>query len=299
MKDSVIDDLQSFYGRIAAGDIDRVLAMFSGVPSVNTPLDGQVKGEEGFRAFAAAQRQWLSERKAHTGVKGTIITDERVVLELTLHLELPGGAVAMPVALVADVDGGKVADLRVYHSTYPLTGNHMVRTPMLEPRGDLAEPPVIEEYMRGLARGDARLVLALFTPTGYIREPSGEEFKHQGPEGLAEFYEPAFRSGGIPLKHCTATFDGKTFAVEFTIDRWGRTEFDTMAGMAIYQLTDDGRKIEAVRIYDDVTPPGPPAIMKTIPQKDRCLSCFCLVVCLVIGAYLPSRARIPLSQSLA
>jgi hypothetical protein len=82
LKDSVIDDLQSFYGRIAAGDIDRVLAMFSGVPSVNTPLDGQVKGEEGFRAFAAAQRQWLSERKAHTGVKGTIITDERVVLEL-------------------------------------------------------------------------------------------------------------------------------------------------------------------------------------------------------------------------
>ena len=56
MKDSVIDELQLFYGRIASGDIDRVLAMFLGLPGVNTPLDGQVKGEEGFRAFAAAQR---------------------------------------------------------------------------------------------------------------------------------------------------------------------------------------------------------------------------------------------------
>ena len=252
----MVDDLESFYAKLAGGDVDGLLAMFSGEPRVNTPLAGQVTGEEPFRAFAAEQREWLGLWKARAGSFSSVVAEDRVVLELTLHLVLETGEVDLPVAMVADAAREKAADVRVYHSTYPLTGGHIVRKPMLEPRTDLAEPPVIKRYMKALADGDTGSTMALFAPDAYIREPSGDRFKHQGTAGLLGFYEPAFKDGGIPLEHCSATFDGRTFAVEFTVDRWGRTEFATMAGMAVYQLAGDGDRIEAVRIYDDVTPPG-------------------------------------------
>ena len=65
----------------------------------------------------------------------------------------------------------------------------------------------------------------------------------------------ALQDGGVSLKHCTATFDGKCFAVEFNAYGWGPVDFQPQAGMAIYALGPT-EKILAVRIYDDVTPPG-------------------------------------------
>ena len=88
-----------------------------------------------------------------------------------------------------------------------------------------------------------------------MREPSGFAYRHEGLEGLQEFYQGALASGGIALTHATTTFDGRLFAVEFICDEWGSMQFDPMAGCAFYQLSDDQRRIEAVRIYDDVTPP--------------------------------------------
>jgi hypothetical protein len=248
--------LESFYQDLEKGDAGRLLSIFEGEPSIDTPLDGEVRGAEAFSAFVKRQGDWLTERKARIRVINSIHAPERVVIEFVTDLVDGTRAISLPIALVADTGEEKVTGIRICHSTYPLYGEHMTRKPMLEPRRDLREPEVIREYMRGLAGRDSGPVLSLFAPGAYVREPSGDEYKHQGEEALKAFYDSALRSGGIPLKHCTATFDGKTFAVEFTVDRWGETRLENQAGMAVYQLTDDARKIEAVRIYDDVTPPG-------------------------------------------
>jgi hypothetical protein len=253
-ENKVIDELGSFFGLLKVGDTAALRSMFKGEPRVDTPLWGPVPPEE-FDGFVEDRRHWFVERDATTRVVNSIVNPERIVIEFLMDLDHDGQKIELPVALSADVNGNRATAIRVYHSTYPLSGKHAIRKPLLEPQSDLPEPEVMKQYLKGLADADTDLVLSLFTPDGYIREPSGDAYRHQGPEGLRGFYEPAFKDGGIPLKHCAVTFDGKTFAVEFTVDRWGQTQFDTQGGMAVYELTDDGRKIAGARIYDDVTPP--------------------------------------------
>jgi hypothetical protein len=108
--------------------------------------------------------------------------------------------------------------------------------------------------MKALAEGDLEALEATFEAEGYVREPSGSKYKHVGKEGRAGFYVPALGDGGVRLKHCSATFDGKSFAVEYICDKWGQTEFAPQTGMAVYELGSSGL-LFAVRIYDDVTPP--------------------------------------------
>jgi len=161
----------------------------------------------------------------------------------------------LPVAIVADRSEGKVSIIRVYHSTWPFTGKHAIRPPLLDPADNLDEPAVIKQYMDALHRGDSTAILALFEDEGYVREPSGSSFKHIGKNGQKEFYGPALEAGGISLKHCTATFDGTRVAVEYICDGWGNMEFEPQAGMAVYELGSTGL-LFAARIYDDVTPPN-------------------------------------------
>ncbi len=237
------------------GDGERLLALFSGTPIINTPFGGKIRSEKGLRDFSGKMSECFSESEAQCRLVHSLTGSMRTVLETVIQLKLKDKTIELPVAIVADLDEAGIAEIRVYHSTFPFTGRHITREPMLAPQPDLQEPEVVEQYMRGLREPDIGLVLSLFTPDAYVREPSGDAYRHEGKEGRRAFYEAALRHGGIPLQHCTATFDGHTFAVEFIVNRWGRTEFATQAGMAVYQLTDDNKLIEAVRIYDDVTPP--------------------------------------------
>jgi hypothetical protein len=108
--------------------------------------------------------------------------------------------------------------------------------------------------MRALNDGDVEAVLSLFADYGYVREPSGAEYKHVGREARRQFYERALVNGGIPLRHCTATFDGQRCAIEYILERWGGTSVDPQPGVAVYELDAAGR-LGAVRIYDDIAAP--------------------------------------------
>jgi hypothetical protein len=108
--------------------------------------------------------------------------------------------------------------------------------------------------MKGIKNADIDLVLSLFEDEAYVQEPSGSQFRHYGFKGRKKFYSSAFDNGGVPLKHCTATFDGVCFAVEYIFNKWGKSKFEHQAGIAIFDIGKTG-KIKAVRIYDDVSPP--------------------------------------------
>jgi len=160
------------------------------------------------------------------------------------------------VAVVFATVAGRISAVRVYHSTWPLEGKHAVRKAILSPASGLAEPPIVKAYVHALERGDLKAILATFTPDATLREPSGDAFLHGGSGGLEAFFRAAFRDGGIGVKHCTATVEGKLVAVEYACERWGRARFEPQAGMATYGLDPAGRHIAAVRIYDDLAPPG-------------------------------------------
>jgi quercetin dioxygenase-like cupin family protein len=257
LAEAPVPALVNLYHALLAGDIAAVLALFAGEPQIDTPLSGAVRGEAALRTFVREQQAWLGARQARPHVVGVIKAAERVVVELVLDLVRDGAAIDLPVVLAADRAGEQVTAIRVYHSTWPLTGAHVVRAPLLPPPAvPPDEPALIRAYMGALDGPDRVAMLALFTEDGYVREPSGAQYRHAGPAGRRAFYDRALGAGGVRLHHRTATFDGHSFAVEYVCDRWGAAELPPQAGMAVYELAGPDR-LRAVRIYDDISPPLP------------------------------------------
>jgi hypothetical protein len=244
-----------YYAGLLTGETDALIRSFSGEPVVHDPHRGRIRGVREFTAYAAEMKAWLEEESVVVDEVDRIVSESRGVEENVLHFRIESGAVDIPVAMVADKDDGWLQEIRIYHSTYPLTGRHDNRPPMLQADPDLHEPAFVASYQRALAEGDADAIVALFEPDGYAREPAGDRYVHSGPEGIREFYEWLFSNGGgIPLEHCTATDDGRACALEYNAVRWGEADLLPQAGVAVY-VRGQGDTLAATRIYDDVDPP--------------------------------------------
>jgi hypothetical protein len=149
-----------------------------------------------------------------------------------------------------------VKAIRVYHSLWPLTGEHRIRPPLLPEDPSLHAGGAPGDYQRALAEGAPEGILATFELDGYAQEPSGASYLYRGVEELREFYSHLFANGGgIGLEHCTLTDDGVRCAIEYNCVRWGATDIPPQAGVAVYERGGSGR-LAAARIYDDVEPPA-------------------------------------------
>ena len=147
-----------------------------------------------------------------------VVTDRRGFEEVVLHVDGETERVALPLALVADRHpDGRIEELRIYFSRWPLTGRHVNRPPVLQADPELRESDVVAEYQRALAAADIDAIVAAFEPDGYVREPAGGQYIHRGPDGLRSFYELMFSNdGGIPLEHCALIDDQRACALSTT-----------------------------------------------------------------------------------
>ncbi len=243
-----------FYSAFFDGDINDIKAMFTSGPNLNEPSTGSVKGERAFDHFIGNYRQWMLRRNPRVEHIDSITGGSRTVEECVLHLDYKGKSIDLPVAIIADLEGDKFKQIRIYHSMWPLLQQHIIRVPVLPFSETLQLPPLIDEYMKCLSKGDPETVIALFGKEAYVREPSGDSFKHAGQDAINKFYKTALAEGGIPLEHCTCTYDGIKCAVEYNIRKWGNTDLPPQSGIAVYEKNSSGR-LSAVRIYDDVAPP--------------------------------------------
>jgi hypothetical protein len=240
---------------LVEGRTEHLLALFSGEPIIDDPRAGRVAGKEAVSRFAGEMHTWLSGLEA--GVLPLRVTrgPARSVAEIVLHLYTDGERIELPVAVVVEGSTGGLTEIRVYHSTWPLTGTHQVRPPMLASVPHLDLPDEVGKYQRALAEGRLEDILALFEEDGYAREPSGGEHVHRGKEGLRRFYSNLFSIGGIPLEHCTLTDDGICCLIEYNVTRWGNSPLPPQAGIAAYERGGSGL-LAAARIYDDVDVPA-------------------------------------------
>ena len=174
-----------YFAGFLTGEIDALTQSFAGEPEVHYPVRGRVKGERAFAAYAAATKAWLEEREASIEDIGLLRTERRSIGEAILHFGGEDGRVDLPVAIVADRrSDGLIEEVRIYYSSWPLTGRHANRPPVLQPDPELREPDVVGDYQRALAAGDLDAILASFESGGYAREPAGADHVHRGPERL-------------------------------------------------------------------------------------------------------------------
>lgn len=264
--------LARFYGReplatvpyfagLLAGEPDTLIRSFAGEPELHHPIRGRVRGAREFTAFVTDHAAWLEERHASIEDVDHIVTERRGVEEVVLHLDDGTVRVDLPVAIVADRrSDSRIDELRIYHSTWALTGRHANRPPLLQLDSELREPDIVGSYQRALAAGDVEAIVAAFDPGGYAREPAGARYIHTGADGLRDFYARQFADdGGIRLERCALTDDAHACALEYNVVRWGQTELPPQAGIAVLVRGENGR-LAAVRIYDDADPSlGAPA----------------------------------------
>jgi hypothetical protein len=258
-----------FFDGLRTGQLGALIESFAGEPVLHHPVRGRIRGVPAFTAYVAETRAWLERRNVTIEDVERVILEARGFEELVLHVDGDDGRrVELPFALVADhPSDGRIDELRLYFSGWPLTGRHAIRPPLLQPDPGLRTSGVVAEYQRALAAGDVAAVAAAFEPDGYAREPAGGPYTHGGPDGLRAFYEELFANGGgIPLEHCAVADDGRACALEYNVVRWGRTELPPQAGVAVY-VRGPGGRLAAARIYDDVDPPLA-AARRSQPWKD-------------------------------
>ena len=245
-------ELVPFFVGVLTGETGALVESFAAEPELHHPVRGRIKGMAAFERFVAETRNWLLERGATAeDVEFTIVPGGGVE-ESVLHL----GDVRLPVAIASDKDERqRIVEQRMYFSSWPLTGRHAVRPPVLQPAGGLRMTGAVGEYQQALAAGDVDGVLAAFAADASVREPAGSAFVHRGPDALRALYEGFFaHGGGIELERCAVTDDGRSCALEYNLVVWGGTPLPPQAGLAVYVRGEDGR-LAGARIYDDADPP--------------------------------------------
>ena len=256
-----VDELVAvpYFDGLMAGEPDALVESFAAEPELHDPVYGRVKGTPAFRAFVTEMNAWMVRHNVSVEDVEHVVTERRGFEEVVLHLDGETGPVDLPVTVVADREAdGRIDELRIYFSSWPLTGRHANRPPLLQPYPELRESYIIAVYQRALAAGDADAIVAAFETDGYAREPAGGRYIHRGADGLRSFYELLFSNdGGIPLEHCALIDDKRVCVLEYNVVRWGKTKLPPQAGVAVYVRGQSG-KIAAARIYDDADPPiGP------------------------------------------
>jgi hypothetical protein len=228
-----------YFDGLLSGEPGALLESFAGEPEVHDPIRGRIKGARAFSAFAAHTREWLVQRNASIEDREHVVLGRRGFEEVVVHLDGENGRVELPFVIVADREAdGRIDELRIYYSSWPLTGRHVNRPPLLQPDPDLHASDVVAEYQRALAIGDVDAILAALEP-----------------DGTRACYERWFSNGGgIPLEHCRLIDDGRVCALEFNVVRWGTTHLPPQAGVAVYVRGESG-KLAVARVYHDADPP--------------------------------------------
>jgi hypothetical protein len=244
-----------FFDGMLMGEPAALTNSFADEPELHHPVRGRIKGARAFEAYVAEMNAWFRERNASVEDVQTVGLGRHGFDEVIIHVDGESGRVDIPVATVADKRSDRrIEELRMYYSSWALTGRHATRPPVLQPDPELREPDAVAEYLRALAAGDVDAIVAAFEPDGYIREAAGTEPIHRAPDGLRAFYASLLgNDGGIVVEPCALVGNERTCALEYNVVRWGNADLPPQAGVAVYVHGDNG-KLAAVRVYDDAEP---------------------------------------------
>ena len=242
-----ISNLTTLADALFRGDAAKAQSLLIQAEAVDDQREGRCIGLSGVEGWVQGFVQWAQGLKASHSVVATLHSSTRAVLELSLSITVADGVVDLPLVLVADLHGDAIVMLRTYHSTWPYTGTHTLRKPPLEGAAAGAVPGIFARYIEQVSNADIGSVLESFTPDGYVREPSGDRWKHQGPEGRATFYGHLVNAPRATFDLNSCVVDRSLIAVEYS---FAYGDVPMVGGVCI--MEHEGGSIAAVRIADDV-----------------------------------------------
>jgi hypothetical protein len=87
--------------------------------------------------------------------------------------------------------------------------------------------------VHAFAGGDVAAIVAAFDSEGYLRDAEGRQHSREGPDGVSDYYQRLFSTGGgIPMETCALVDDGRNCVLEYNVggvgshaaaaSRWGR-----------------------------------------------------------------------------
>jgi hypothetical protein len=244
-----------YFDGLMAAEPDALINSFAGEPELHHPVRGRIKGARAFEAIVGETNAWLRQRNVLAEDVEHVVTERRGFEEVVLHLDGETGRVELPVAIVADRQSdGRIVELRIYFSSWPLTGCHANRPPLLQPDPELRESDVVAEYQRAQGRRRQR-------DRGGIRTARLRPRACGGPVRPQRSRRPARLLRAVVLergRHSPGTLrtHRRRARVRAGVQRgaWGKTELPPEAGVAVYVRGQSG-KLAAARIYDDADPP--------------------------------------------
>lgn len=271
-----VDIAKALVAGLVAKDPDAVRSLYAGPADIDDPAAGrQVDGgfEQLVKTWAPATiTSVVSSEVTHstTGAGGRFNGTE-----ITLQLEKNGQPQTLDIVVVSEFDdqGGLVRN-RLYYRLARVTGEQHVRTRILGEEPIHLEPlvPILAEYQNQLRAGDPDGQAETFSPDGVfnghgesqdLRDGLGMGV-YRGREEVRAVLKQMFEVGdeeagydsdedehaGAILEKLNSFSDGTTTILEFNIIHANHPVNRTSAGVAAYELGDDGL-IKEARVYDE------------------------------------------------
>lgn len=257
---------------LISGEPDEVRAVFSGPADIDDPFAGrQIDG-----GFEHMVRNWgpvrIATVKSMTVDYVTVGKDGTYCgAEYSLVLDRQGEEKLLNAVAVIEFDGTKAKRTRLYYRRARVDGIQHVRNRILDESLGL-EPyqPALADYQAALTSGDAHAQADTFSPDGRF-DGHGEHTDlsqgvgmgiYEGRETIREVlvqmfgiidHEAGGNDGGqrgANIEKLNGFTDGRVYVLEFNIIDPNHPTNRVHAGIACYELGEDGL-IKEARVYDE------------------------------------------------
>jgi len=177
-----------FWDGLMTGELDALVGSFAGQPELHHPTRGRIRGRRAFEAWVTDLNTWLKDSPGTIEEVDGMSSRRDGFSEAILHLNGDAQRVDLPVATVADKRfDRRINELRMYYSSWALTGRHANRPPVLQSDAELPESDVVAAYQHALAEGD---VMRSSRPSS----PRATRASRRAPDTCIEAEMPCARS---------------------------------------------------------------------------------------------------------
>jgi len=123
-----------YFDGLMTGELDPLIGSFAGEPELHHPVRGRIRGARAFESYFDEMQAMFRQRIVSVEDVDRLLVKRHGCEETVVHLDGDHGPVELPVAIVADIESnGRIDELRMYYSSWPLTGRHANRPPVLQP----------------------------------------------------------------------------------------------------------------------------------------------------------------------